>query len=45
MKTYKLRNMPDVIHTLLKKKQKEMYEQTKRFYSLERVIYMIIKEK
>jgi len=45
MKTYKLRNMPDDIHELLKKKQKELNERTSRFHSLERVVYMLLKEK
>lgn len=41
---YKLRNMPESIHKLLKKKQKQLNEETGRFHSLEQVIYIILKQ-
>lgn len=43
MKTYKLRNMPDCIHEILLQKQDEFKKQGK-FVSLERVIYILLKE-
>lgn len=43
--TYKLRNLSDTTHAYLKEKQLELQRKTGRFYSLERVIYIIINEK
>lgn len=43
-KMYKLRNMPENIHKVLKEKQAEIRAKTGRYHSLEYVIYRIIRE-
>jgi hypothetical protein len=43
MKSYKLRNMPDSVHQMLLQKQADFKKQGK-FVSLERVIYILLKE-
>ena len=42
-KQYKLRHMPDCIHSILKEKQKQLNESTGRFHSIEQVIYILIR--
>jgi len=42
-KQYRLRHMPESIHSFLKEKQKELNESTGRFHSIEQVIYILIK--
>lgn len=42
MKSYKLRNLPDGIYMLLKAKQAQLKNEKGVFYSLERVIYLML---
>lgn len=43
MKSYKLRNMPDSVHQMLVTRQNEL-KASGRFVSLERIIYILLKE-